>query len=161
MSRRAVVILLLTVALGVLAVPASAHVSVAPDSLEPGAFTTYTIRVPNERDEAATTAVEVQLPDGIELGSYRPVEGSEIEVGEGVVTIEGGSPTTSSLAPTPRRARRCRWSRWWRASPASGWALRPSSAAAAEPPRVRHAAVCAVGREGTVATTPARWPAPT
>ncbi len=40
MTRRAVIVLLLTVAVGLVAVPASAHVSVAPDSLEPGAVTT-------------------------------------------------------------------------------------------------------------------------
>jgi len=89
-TRRALAVLLLTVALCGWATPALAHVTVAPDSLEPGAFTTYTVRVPNERDDAATTAVEVQIPDGIELGSYRPVPGWEIEVADGVISIAGG-----------------------------------------------------------------------
>jgi periplasmic copper chaperone A len=65
-----------------LAVPAaaSAHVTLQPDSVPAGGFTRLDVRVPNERDDAATDKVEVQLPDGFIFVSYEPVEGWDTEV---------------------------------------------------------------------------------
>ena len=85
------------VSLLLLAAPASAHVTVNPREAEPGGFAKLTFRVPNERDDAGTVALSVQLPDAapFESVSVRPVEGWEYSVerdGETVtqITWEGG-----------------------------------------------------------------------
>jgi len=73
--------LLATAALA-LVVPASAqaHVTVQPDTGVAGAYTRLDVRVPNERDDAATTKVEVQFPDGFAAASYEPVPGWDVKV---------------------------------------------------------------------------------
>ena len=43
--------------------PALAHVTVQPNESTPGAFARFVVRVPNERPNASTTKVEVELPD--------------------------------------------------------------------------------------------------
>jgi periplasmic copper chaperone A len=42
--------------------PAVAHVTVQPEEAVVGTFSRFVVRVPNERDDASTTAVQVQLP---------------------------------------------------------------------------------------------------
>lgn len=51
----------------VLAVPvvAYAHIEIAPDAATPGAHTTFTLTVPNERSTAKTTSIAIRLPDGV------------------------------------------------------------------------------------------------
>jgi len=73
--------LLATAALA-LVVPAAAqaHVTVQPDTGVAGAYTRLDVRVPNERDDAATTKVEVQFPDGFAAASYEPVPGWDVKV---------------------------------------------------------------------------------
>lgn len=60
-----------------LAVPAAAqaHVTVQPKTATAGAFTRLDVRVPNERDDASTTKVELQMPPGFANASYEPVAG--------------------------------------------------------------------------------------
>jgi uncharacterized protein len=60
-----------------LAVPANAHVTVAPSHLAPGTFDELTFRCPNERPAAATTMLAVQLPQtaAIAFVSIRPLPG--------------------------------------------------------------------------------------
>jgi len=55
-----------------LAVPAAAqaHVTLQPKAQTAGAYTVVNVRVPNERDNASTTKVRVELPDGIYSVSY-------------------------------------------------------------------------------------------
>jgi uncharacterized protein YcnI len=48
-----------------LAAPASAHVTVIPDIARPGDSPQVTFRVPNERADAATTALALFLPAGV------------------------------------------------------------------------------------------------
>ncbi|CAA9317975.1 MAG: Conserved membrane protein in copper uptake, YcnI [uncultured Nocardioidaceae bacterium] len=57
--------------------PASAHVSVQPATVEGGGVSVVSFRVPNERDDAATTRVRVVLPVDQPLGSVQttPVPG--------------------------------------------------------------------------------------
>ena len=43
---------------------AQAHVTLQPDTAPAGGFTRLDVRVPNERDDAGTTKVDVQLPPG-------------------------------------------------------------------------------------------------
>lgn len=59
------------------AVPAAAHVTVQPPTLPGGGFQKVTFRVPNERDNASTTQVEVDLPVDQALASVqvKPVPG--------------------------------------------------------------------------------------
>lgn len=78
-----------TVLLMLIATPAFAHVTVRADNTAPGGFATYTIRVPNEREES-TTRIEVQVPEGMEASRYQPVPGWSITIEGGVITIEGG-----------------------------------------------------------------------
>jgi uncharacterized protein YcnI len=60
-----------------LAVPAAAqaHVTIQPNTAEAGGFTRIDVRVPNERDNAGTTKVQVQLPPGFAFVSYEPRPG--------------------------------------------------------------------------------------
>lgn len=73
-SRAAIPIAALLSAL-TLPVVASAHVTVNPKAVPAGAFTLLAVRVPNERDDAATTKVVVKMPPGIVSASYEPVAG--------------------------------------------------------------------------------------
>jgi uncharacterized protein YcnI len=68
----------------VLAAPAvaHAHVSVNPREAPQGSFAVLTFRVPNERDDAATTRVEVNLPEAVAIPnvSVKPVPGWTAEL---------------------------------------------------------------------------------
>ncbi|MBB2910218.1 uncharacterized protein YcnI [Streptosporangium becharense] len=68
-----------------LALPALAHVTVNPASAEQGGFSKVAFRVPNERDDASTTKLEVALPLDHPLAfvSVKPVPGWKIKVVEG------------------------------------------------------------------------------
>ena len=59
---------------------ASAHVTLQPDSAPAGAFERLDVRVPNEEEDAATTKVEVEIPDGIIFLSTEPVPGWEATI---------------------------------------------------------------------------------
>src|SRR5262245_36855716 len=65
-----------------LAVPAaaSAHVTLQPNTAPAGGFTRLNVRVPNERDDAGTTKVRVQMPEGFEFVSYEPRPGWNVDV---------------------------------------------------------------------------------
>ncbi|RSM74913.1 hypothetical protein DMB66_00590 [Actinoplanes sp. ATCC 53533] len=60
-----------------LAVPASAHVTVNPNTAVQGGYAKLTFRVPNESDTASTTKVEVNLPADTPFASVslKPVAG--------------------------------------------------------------------------------------
>ena len=62
---------------------AQAHVTLQPNTAAAGAFTRLDVRVPNERDDASTTKVEVQFPDGFASASYEPVPGWTVKVTKG------------------------------------------------------------------------------
>ncbi|MDR0269080.1 DUF1775 domain-containing protein [Paenibacillus sp.] len=53
---------------------ASAHVTVKPTASQPGAWETYTIKIPSEK-EIATTKITLKAPEGVELMQYQPVQG--------------------------------------------------------------------------------------
>ncbi|NYI05488.1 YcnI family protein [Allostreptomyces psammosilenae] len=80
--RAATVAATAAAALLLAAVPASAHVSVQPGEAEQGGYATVVFRVPNERDDASTTRLEVTLPADHPLSSVRtqPVPGWEVTV---------------------------------------------------------------------------------
>ena len=59
---------------------AQAHVTLQPDTAPAGGFTRLDVRVPNERDDAGTTKVDVQLPPGFIAASYEPVPGWKVKL---------------------------------------------------------------------------------
>jgi uncharacterized protein len=64
---------------------AAAHVTLQPKQAVAGSYTVESVRVPNERDNASTTKVEVQLPSGFKSVSYEPVTGWKAKA-----TTQGG-----------------------------------------------------------------------
>lgn len=59
---------------------ASAHVTLQPQEAPAGDFVVLDVRVPNERDDSATTKVDVQFPPGFIFASYQPVPGWSVKV---------------------------------------------------------------------------------
>jgi uncharacterized protein YcnI len=70
------------VTLSALAVPtvAQAHVTVQPKSAAAGSFVVEDVRVPNETDNAVTTKLAVQFPEGFAEASYQTVPGWSVKV---------------------------------------------------------------------------------
>ncbi|OPG02373.1 YcnI family protein [Microbispora sp. GKU 823] len=90
-----------------LAVPALAHVTVNPGTAVQGSWTKIAFRVPNERDNASTTKVEVEFPTDHPLPfvSVRPVPGWDVKLTRGklpkpVVSDDGDKITESVLKIT-------------------------------------------------------------
>lgn len=54
--------------------PASAHVTVDPEEAVQGGFGTVVFRMPNERDNASTTKLEVHMPEGEPVPSVRTMD---------------------------------------------------------------------------------------
>jgi uncharacterized protein YcnI len=69
-------------ALGALTLPAvaQAHVTLQPKTAAAGAYVVENVRVPNETDDAVTTKVAVQLPEGFASASYQAVPGWSVKV---------------------------------------------------------------------------------
>jgi periplasmic copper chaperone A len=65
-----------------LAVPAtaSAHVTIQPSTGPSGGFARLDMLVPNERSDAGTVKLDVQLPPGVISASYAPVPGWSVKV---------------------------------------------------------------------------------
>jgi uncharacterized protein len=71
------------VALGLVTIPATAaqgHVTLQPKTAPAGAYVVENVRVPNETDDASTTKVVVQFPEGFAGASYQPVDGWSAKV---------------------------------------------------------------------------------
>ncbi len=68
--------------LGLAAFPAAAHVSVQPGTAVQGGYATLTFKVPNERDDAGTTKLEVEFPadQPVASVSYQPKPGWDVAV---------------------------------------------------------------------------------
>jgi uncharacterized protein len=66
----------------VIALPATAgaHVTLNPNTAPAKGFTELLIRVPNEKDNANTTKVDVQFPPGFVSASYQPKPGWTVKV---------------------------------------------------------------------------------
>lgn len=72
-SRRVVALGATAAALvAVMALPASAHVTVTPDSLPKGATAELTFRVPNEESNATTTKIQLQIPTDHPIAQVLP-----------------------------------------------------------------------------------------
>jgi uncharacterized protein YcnI len=74
--------LIIAVSAAALAAPATAeaHVTVQPEQLPAGGFARLDVRVPNERDGAATDKLELRMPDGFLFVSHEPVAGWRVDV---------------------------------------------------------------------------------
>jgi uncharacterized protein YcnI len=73
--RRTGTVAVTVVALMLLATPALAHVTIQPTEAPTGEFFRFVVRVPNERDDAGTVSVEVNLPDNVTNVSFQPKDG--------------------------------------------------------------------------------------
>ena len=75
--NRKILVALMAIALGAVAVPAGAHVTVNPKEATRGSFAKLAFRVPNERPDSGTTKVEISFPPAHPLAhlNVRPVEG--------------------------------------------------------------------------------------
>lgn len=85
-TRRAVGVLAAATALTfALAAPALAHVTINPGTAEQGGFSKVAFRVPNERDDASTSKIEVTFPTDHPLAfvSVKPIPGWDVKVTEG------------------------------------------------------------------------------
>ena len=95
-------IALVSIVLALLLAPmAGAHVTVNPDEAAAGSFARFDVRAPNERDNADTTEVTVQLPEGLFFVSFQPKPGWErtVEMEELSEPVEVfGSPVTERVA---------------------------------------------------------------
>jgi periplasmic copper chaperone A len=78
----------------VLPAAASAHVTLQPSTAPADGFTRLDVRVPNERDDAATVKVDVQLPPSFAFVSYEPRPGWKVTVKrvklDDPIEVEGG-----------------------------------------------------------------------
>jgi uncharacterized protein YcnI len=90
----------------VVALPASAHVRVKPDSTESGGYAGLTFRVPNESDKASTTKLVLTLPQDKPFShvSVKPVPGWTAAVSEAPlptpVTVKGTTLTKAARTIT-------------------------------------------------------------
>ncbi|GAA3120593.1 YcnI family protein [Planomonospora alba] len=91
-----------------LSAPALAHVTINPGSAQQGGFTKVAFRVPNERDDASTTKVEVAFPADHPLAfvSVKPVPGWKVEVTEG----ELPDPVTTEYGELTEAVTKITWS---------------------------------------------------
>jgi uncharacterized protein YcnI len=73
--KRLLILLAACVVALVLPGTTQAHISVQPSEEPADQFVRADVRVPNERDNASTSKVEVQFPSGFLFASYEPVPG--------------------------------------------------------------------------------------
>lgn len=84
---------------------AGAHVTLQPSEAAAGDYTVLDVRVPNERDDSATTKVDVQFPDGFVFASYQPVAGWSVKVQMGKLA----EPITSHGEEITEQVSRMTW----------------------------------------------------
>ncbi|MCO5974861.1 YcnI family copper-binding membrane protein [Actinoallomurus soli] len=95
-----------TAAVVALALPASAHVTINPNTAEPGGYGAFNVRVPNEETDADTTKVQLYLPTDHPIASVsvQPVPGWTAEVTKSrlpkPIKVEGGELTDAVTAVT-------------------------------------------------------------
>jgi uncharacterized protein len=110
--RRALGVLAIVLALPV--TPALAHVEVKPKRAPAGAEVRLTFEVPNERPDATTTRIAIQLPAGVRAGTTRRSGGWRVRASGRRVTLfatggrelggdeRGRFPLELQLPPRPR-----------------------------------------------------------
>lgn len=90
------------------AVPAFAHVTVQPNTAPKGGYTTVDFKVPNERDNASTVKIEVNLPTGHPIASVsiQPVPGWTAKV----TTAKLATPIKSDDGTIDQAVTKITWS---------------------------------------------------
>jgi len=82
----------LAIVAALVAVPvAAAHVTLNPNEAAADSFARFDVRVPNERDDADTVSVTLELPAGLEFVSFQPKPGWTRTVEGTTVTWAGGT----------------------------------------------------------------------
>jgi periplasmic copper chaperone A len=80
---------------------AAAHVTLQPPEWEAGGFARFVVRVPNERDDAATTEVSVKFPPEVIEARFQPIDGWEREIRmadlDQPIEAEGEEPITEKI----------------------------------------------------------------
>jgi uncharacterized protein YcnI len=96
-------------AIATLAIPAAAqaHVTLQPNRAPAGAFMVLDVRVPTERDNASTSKVDVQFPDGFAAASYQAVPGWRVRV----IKKKLATPIQTDDGPITEGVNRMVWSR--------------------------------------------------
>ncbi|GAA2868640.1 hypothetical protein GCM10010517_28490 [Streptosporangium fragile] len=91
-----------------IALPALAHVTVNPASAEQGGFTKVAFRVPNERDDASTTKLEIAFPvdHPLPFVSVKPVPGWDVKVVESKLP----TPVTTEYGEITEAVTKITWS---------------------------------------------------
>lgn len=79
MRQRAIAASIALIALILAAGSVSAHIGVLPDQVPPESNQTFTVRVPNEKDEP-TVKVRVEIPAGLIVSRFQPKSGWTREV---------------------------------------------------------------------------------
>ncbi|WP_344056451.1 YcnI family protein, partial [Sphaerisporangium rubeum] len=108
-ARRVAAVAAGTLALTVgLALPALAHVTIQPGSVQKGSFSKVAFRVPNERDDASTTKLVVEFPvdHPLPFVSVRPLPGWKVEVTEGKLP----KPVTTKYGEVAKAVTKITWS---------------------------------------------------
>lgn len=85
---------------------AVAHVTVVPKTAPAGSYAVLDVRVPNERDDKPTTAVDVKLPPGFVAASFQPVPGWDVRV----VRERLSTPIETENGPISEQVSRIVWS---------------------------------------------------
>jgi uncharacterized protein YcnI len=100
-------ILIPATALLALALPAAAqaHVTLQPNMAAAGSFAVENVRVPNERDDAATTKVVVRLPHGFAEARYAASPGWTVKVQKGRLA----KPIQTDDGPVTEEVRQITW----------------------------------------------------
>ena len=98
---------LTAVAWAALCAPALGHAVISPPVVEPATLQVFTLSVPTEREDRATTSIELTVPKGFAIDSFAPARGWRRKVsstgsGEGAVvnkvTWTGGNVPTEEDA---------------------------------------------------------------
>jgi periplasmic copper chaperone A len=109
---RAAPIVVALVAMLVAPSVAMAHVTLQPPEWEAGGFARFVVRVPNERDDAATTEVTVRFPEQVIEARVQPTPGWEYEVQmaqlDEPIEEEGEEPITEKVDTITWRGGRIR-----------------------------------------------------
>jgi uncharacterized protein YcnI len=94
-------------AVAALAAPATAgaHVTLQPNSAAAGGFSVVAIRVPNERDNASTTKVRIEVPAGFYTASYEAQRGWKVKVGKTTLA----TPVQTEDGPITERVSSITW----------------------------------------------------
>lgn len=93
----------LVMALFVFINAASAHVKISPDQAEKGSYQTFTVNVPSEKENTATTQLKVDIPIGVTVSRVEVMPNWKYELKKdktGKITSITWESTGDGLSPT-------------------------------------------------------------